>query len=360
MTTKTKLAAGTALSLFGLSAAALAFPTTAFATEGHEPAVQPVYVQNYSDSCELPNRTSQFVLDALGADTPTTYTISDGTPPVTVVVAPHSVDRSPVFSIPASGASYQITASTGQTWGFTAAADCIPVVEEPVVVTPAPTPTPEPTPEVPVEEETPAPETPAPTPEPEKEVKLTTVLWEVPGLGEDGDVTYPQKYITADAGGNLSAFDDSALLECDTTYQVDVYDDQHGDPADLWKDGVLTDGEDKPYLVDGDNAKVFTTDECEVPPVTEEPTHETPVDETPVTTPVVDKPVVEEAVVVQTIVPAKTPIVAKAATVPSGSLAFTGPLEVGTKAGLAGIALVAGIALTLFTALRRRQVRDEQ
>lgn len=142
----TVAAAALGTSLFGATAAQ--------ATYGH------VGIQDYIVSCEKENRTAQFGLDALGADSSTTYTISDGTPGATVVVAPHSFDRSPVFSIPASGAHYTVIASTGQSWSFVAAPDCKPVIETPVETTPPVVTTPTEEPTTPVEVPTDEPTTP--------------------------------------------------------------------------------------------------------------------------------------------------------------------------------------------------------
>lgn len=104
------------LGIIGVAALGLAlFPTAALATGVP-------HIQDYIDGPCLHERTSAFVADNSGNPNPVTYKITDGTPPYIVEVPAHAVIHSPKFSIPASGASYTITAGE-QTWHFTAAPD---------------------------------------------------------------------------------------------------------------------------------------------------------------------------------------------------------------------------------------------
>jgi len=392
-TTVKKLAAGTVA--VGLTSAGLVFGTAAAAsaTDGSGQ----VYVQNYSDSCEATDRVTQFVLDALGADTATTYTISDGTPPQVVTVAPHSTARSALFSIPASGAAYSITASTGQSWSFTAAADCKPVLVDPVVVAPPvdvppvvtppvtetpapvdPAPSTDPVDPAPTDPADPAdpvdegtdpvvtdPETDAPdegtdgptTPAPGEKV-TATVAWLMPEGTKPGTVAYDQLLVSIAEGDQLDAVSKQIVAEaCEGEYQVDVY---HGYIADIdavLADDTLTEGEDshlyvKHHLVSG-------SQDCSVPPVTpEEPTvPETPVDEVPVTTPVIVPvtiaPVVDATPVTFEAKPAAKHVSAASSTdglAYTGSADVTGWIATGLALALAG---VAGVVLPRVRARHR-------
>jgi hypothetical protein len=354
MNTRKLAAAGAAFTLAaGLTVAGA---TSASATEGHAPEPG---IQDYIAACDVPNRTSQFVLDAIGMPEDVTYTITDGTPANVVTVPAGSTARSAVFSIPASGAHYTISTSAGKGWSFTAAPDCYPVVVVP-----------ETTPEVPVEEEKPAEPvlTPEPAPEPPKteepvkeepvKISFTTAIWEITkGLDKDGGVTYDQVFVTADSGADLNKFDGSTLLKCGVSYQVDIYTDEHGNPATLWEDKLLKEGEDTKFMAQGfDNAKVFTTDKCKegTPPVTTTPDEpvipnepEAPVEEAP-ETPVT---VIETAEQV-------TPVISVVKTVPVAqkapeSLAFTGSDSIYALVS-ALLMLALGGTLAIRSSLRNR------
>lgn len=320
-----------------------------------------VYVQDYIAGCDQPNRTTQFVLDALGADGPTTYTISDGTPAAVVTVAAHSTDRSPVFSIPASGASYTVSASTGQSWSFSAAADCT----TPVTTDPEPTPVdPEPTPE-PTQPVDPAPVDPTPAPEPETTPEPTappttepakkstvTVAWLMPEGSTTDEASYDQTFVSITDGDQLDAVAEAIVAEACGVYQVDVY---HGHLADIdavLADLTLTKGEDsalyvKHRFVEGTHCE--TTPPVVTPPVVTPPvvtpptTPETPVVDVPVDeTPVTDVPV-DVVPVVDT-----TPVKVEAAKVEAApvadGLAFTGTDDGIKYAGLAALlALLVGV-----------------
>jgi hypothetical protein len=335
--TSTLMVGGLALAFVG------AAQMPASAAEGHD-----VYVQNYSDSCELPNRTSQFVLDALGADTPTTYTLSDGTPPTTVVVAPHSVDRSPVFSIPASGASYTVTASTGQSWSFTAAPDCKPVVTEPVVTEPVVVPP------VDVPAEPPVAVPPVVVPDPVPAEVTVTNSFLLPDGGTPDNVTWPQAHVIDPT-------------QCGTGWlQVDVWTGTQAEIDAILADGILEQGEDSHVIVDW---LFVQQDECPVvvppvteppvvvPPVVEPPVIETPETESPDITPIDEVGNQPAITPIVDVIEDEQPIVAKklAVTTPvaDGSLAYTGtdPLMIGSLIA-AGLALIVGTALLVVRRLR--------
>jgi hypothetical protein len=393
-TTVKKLAAGTVA--VGLTSAGLVFGTAAAAsaTDGSGQ----VYVQNYSDSCEATDRVTQFVLDALGADTATTYTISDGTPPQVVTVAPHSTARSALFSIPASGAAYSITASTGQSWSFTAAADCKPVLVDPVVVAPpvdpapvdpAPAPAdpapadpapstdpvdPAPTdPADPVDEgtgpvvtdpetETPDEGTDGPTTPAPGEKVTATVAWLMPEGTKPGTVAYDQLLVSISEGDQLDEVSKAIIAEaCAGEYQVDVYHGYIEDIDAVLADETLTKGEDSALYVK--HRLVSGTEDCTVPPVDEpttpeEPTvPETPVDEVPVTTPVIVPvtiaPVVDATPVTFEAKPAAKHVSAASSTdglAYTGSADVTGWIATGLALALAG---VAGVVLPRVRARHR-------
>jgi len=357
------------ISALGLGLA-LGSASLASATEGPH-----VYVQDYIAACDQPDRTTQFILDALGAEGPTTYTISDGTPPAVVTVAAHSTDRSPVFSIPASGASYSITASTGQSWSFTAAADC-PVVG-PVVTDPAPEPSTDPAPE-PSTPADPAPTDPAPVDPPvvvdppvttPGEKVDATVAWLMPEGSTVEQASYDQTLVGITDGDQLDAVAEALIAEACGIYQVDVYHGYIGDIDAVLADGVLTEGEDsalyvKHRFVEGTHCE--TTPPVVTPPTTEPPvvtppttpeTPVTPVDETPVDqTPVTISPVLDAA---------PTAVVVKAAEVKApvaDGLAYTGsnPLALASGIGIALIIIVGGAAVIMVAKIRRaNQIIDE-
>lgn len=101
----------------------------------------------------------------------------------------------------------------------------------------------------------------------------TTALFVINGH----DWTKPQTFVTSVPRADLHAFDD--VLKCGTDYQIDIYDDEHGDPSVLWRDGFLyyaTDGKYLDYDLGYTPYKTLTTPECEEtpssPPTTTPPT----------------------------------------------------------------------------------------
>jgi hypothetical protein len=361
-----RLRVGTAAVLFG-AVASTGLATAASATETQESA--------------WPSTETQAPAEVVTPPQPSTST--EPTSP-SVPTEPSESGKS---TAPAPTASASVTPQPESS-----ATPTGPVIDSSPAPSPSPstTPTPEPT----SEPSTPTSE-PEPSTSPEKpDVKFLTALWLVPaGLTDDGEPTYAQLFITADAGANLDAFDASSLLKCGKTYQVDVFSNENGDPAVLWEDKQLYEGEGDKFYVDH---KFIHTPECEVvPPVVPptEPPVVVPPTEPPVVTPPVtppappveqcepptleaedgscvpptfyEKPPVEQVVVTPPAVDeVDTVAVQPPVSAPSetGSLAYTGAAgDTFIKIALASLALATGVALLVLGPLwtRRKAARGE-